>query len=108
MGCLTGRRLSTALGDDICQDHVIWEEISPEIGGYAASCFPADPEHIKTAIEKHQPTIILAFGKYAGEALAVYDSTHRVIRGPHPAARNNPMPRLCEIGKEIRGLLEAI
>lgn len=40
-GCLTGRRLLEALGEDLCSE-IYWEEISPEIGGFAASAFPAD------------------------------------------------------------------
>lgn len=111
MGCLTGRRLSTALGDEICQEHIIWEEVSPEIGGHSASKFPADLKHIESAILKHQPDIILAFGKIAYDAVGlsvlpkVRGKTMTVIYGPHPAARNNPMPRLNEIGRELKQMI---
>lgn len=46
-GCLTGRRLQSAFGD-LC-DSIIWEESSPEIGGFSVSKFTHDPEHIKSA-----------------------------------------------------------
>jgi hypothetical protein len=112
MGCLTGKRLSAAFGEDICHEHIIWEEVSPEIGGAASSKFPADFEHIGTAIYKYKPRIIVALGKSASDALegmlGMERPPIRLICGPHPAARNNPMPRLREIGDELRTLIGAV
>ena len=106
MGCLTGRRLSKAFGDEICQQHIIWEEVSPQIGGHASSVFPADHEHIAAALEKHKPTVIVALGKVAIEALSPDRIPFKcqIFYGPHPAARNNPMPRLLDIGEGLRRL----
>src|SRR5580693_5868087 len=43
-GCLTGRNLRKALGEDLCET-IIWEETSPKIGGYSSARFPPEPEH---------------------------------------------------------------
>ena len=59
MGCLTGRRIRQAFGEDM--RHVIaYEEASPEIGGTASSAFPADPEHIRRAIDTYFRALDLA------------------------------------------------
>lgn len=55
MGCLTGRRLKSALGEELC-NQIVWEEISPEIGGHASSKFPPDLAHI---IGKHKPDVVI-------------------------------------------------
>jgi len=108
-GCLTGRRLRAAFGD-LC-DSIIWEEASPEIGGFSASRFIPDPEHIKAAIEKHEPEIVICLGKVAGDAVrSVCCKTNvrhpAVMFGPHPAARVDPMPALREIGKTLNARRE--
>lgn len=96
MGCLTGKRLRAVFGEELC-DQIVWEEVSPEIGGYAASRFPADAQHIATVICKHKPDVILAFGKIAANGVwAIMNHlkcpnegafTAHFISGPHPAAR---------------------
>jgi len=63
-GCLTGKRLRTAFGDDLC-DQIVWEEVSPEIGAEASSKFPPDPQHITCAIMKFKPSVVVALGKIA-------------------------------------------
>lgn len=109
MGCLTGRRLKSALGEELCAQ-IIWEEISPEIGGHAASKFPPDLAHIKAVIEKHSPDIIVAFGKIADKGVLkvmgdlCYEkdiSKVRYFTAPHPAARQNPMPELKELALRL-------
>jgi hypothetical protein len=109
-GCLTGRRLLTALGEDLCRQHITWEEISPEIGGHSSSKFPADLDHITAAIRKFDPDLILAFGSIAQDALKRTTSVRprTIIFGPHPAARTNPMPRLNEIGQELRTIVNKL
>lgn len=104
MGCLTGKRLRTAFGD-LC-DTIIWEEASGEIGGYSASKFVPDPEHVKRAIETHKPDVILCFGEVAKTAVrsVCCDTGARhpaVMFAPHPAARQDPMPKLREIAKSL-------
>lgn len=104
MGCLSGRRLQQAFGD-LCNT-IIWEEASSEIGGFSASAFPADVEHIKNAIYQHNPDVLIAFGKIASDGafkaltgLGFPDGKRdiRFVTAPHPAARKDPMPRLREI-----------
>lgn len=108
MGCLTGRRLRSAFGEELC-DEIIWEEASPQVGGVSSSRFPADPKHIADAIIKHQPSIVIALGSIASSGVMAAMSRivqderfqFQLITGPHPAARQDPIPRLREIAEEI-------
>lgn len=110
MGCLSGRRLRAALGEQLC-DQIVWEEASPEIGGNAASKFPADTNHIAGAIIKHKPDVVFAFGAIASNGvLAAWPEiaahptpiVFELITGPHPAARKDPMPRLREMAQCVQ------
>jgi hypothetical protein len=40
-GCLTGRRLKAALGEELCQS-IVWEEASPVIADNAKDYHPPD------------------------------------------------------------------
>lgn len=109
MGCLSGRRLKTALGQELC-DRIIWEEASPEIGGKSGARFQADHDHIKRAIIKHDPDVILVFGEVArptvetiaAELKREYGFLIPILVGPHPAARKNPMPALLAIARRLQ------
>lgn len=109
MGCLTGRRLKSAFGEELC-DRIVWEEISSEIGGHASSKFPPDPEHIERVIRKHEPDVIICFGKLASDGLSTMIARlgtlpikgFSVLYGPHPAARQNPMPALRAIANRLK------
>lgn len=86
-GCRTGRVLKAGLGEEWCRK-IVWEEASPEIGGEASSVFPADPAHILKAIEEVKPTVILALGKIASDAMfSLTPNGMTLITGPHPTAR---------------------
>lgn len=90
-GCLTGRRLKKELGEEYC-DKIVWEEVSPEIGGYSAAKFPPDYLHISKVIEKHKPTHIIVFGKIAESVLMELYHADKLpdivlLVAPHPAAR---------------------
>lgn len=87
MGCKTGRMLKSAFGKDLC-DQIVWENVSPEIGGEASSKFPPDPEHVARVLEKHQPGIVLLFGKVAESASHMIPAGKILLIGPHPAARS--------------------
>jgi len=104
-GCKTGRTLKTALGEEWCRK-IVWEEASPQIGGRASSSFPADPGHILTAIEQEKPTVIIALGQIASEAitsLALPGIT--ILTGPHPTARGvGPLTAL----RSIRAALDTM
>ena len=93
MGCLTGRRIRDAFGEDM-RHIVAYEEASPEIGGCSSAAFPADVRHIADAIEFWRPEIVIAFGKIAGDGVL---QSMKIITGecqfyfrcaPHPAARH--------------------
>lgn len=105
MGCLTGKRLQSVFGEELC-DGIVWEEISPEIGGHASSKFPADIAHITRVLETHKPTAVLAFGKIAGDALRSMSIGWAVIYGPHPAARNGAIEGLRKMREELSAFKE--
>lgn len=87
--CLTGKRLERAFGELV--DDIIWEEVSREIGGFSASAFPPEPEHIEAVLAKHAPTHVIAFGRIAqGALLSIHGAlpqSFTLIHAPHPAAR---------------------
>jgi hypothetical protein len=99
MGCLTGRRLQAVFGVDLCRQ-IVWEEVSPLIGGVSSSAFPPDEKHIAAAVDKFQPKIILCFGKVAADGLKSFDHS-KIIYGPHPAARQNPLPALRAMADQL-------
>lgn len=110
-GCKTGRVLKAALGEEWCRK-IVWEEASPEIGGQASAAFPADRQHILDVIVREQPTVILAFGKIAADAVNSLCPIHRltppatiinIITAPHPAARNLDT---LELLRNVRAMLE--
>ncbi len=105
MGCLTGKRLSQAFGPLV--NRIVWEEASPVVGGHSGSVFDADPVHLAAAIARHQPRLILCFGKVAGDAVSVMgiDPAITVLYGPHPAARQNPMPALKSLASQVERLI---
>lgn len=122
MGCLSGRRLKEALGQDLC-GQIIWEEASPQIAGHSAAAFPPDPKHIAQAIENFKPDIILAFGRIASDGLEeairklsnVGDNfvngwpehvPFTIIKGPHPASRGLELPaQLRKVKQELDGVM---
>jgi hypothetical protein len=85
-GCRTGRVLKDVFGEERCRT-IVWEEASPEIGGKASSCFPADQAHLRAVLDDVKPDLVLAFGRIAGNALAELVPGAKLILGPHPTAR---------------------
>ena len=110
--CLTGKRLRRAFGQDLC-DEIIWEEGSPEIGGKSSSVFKPKYSHIHRVIEKHNPAIILAFGKVViPTARLVVQKMMQpgkqpvLIVGPHPAARGGFVVQdLADMTQALKELL---
>jgi hypothetical protein len=82
-GCRTGRVLKDVFGEERCRT-IVWEEASPEIGGKASSCFPADQAHLRAVLDDVKPDLVLAFGRIAGNALAELVPGAKLILGPHP------------------------
>jgi hypothetical protein len=114
LGCLTGRRIKRAFGEELC-NRIIWEEVSPQMGGHAASVFPPDPAHVKASLEKHRPDLMIVFGKIAESALTgavaeyIQAAGVKVVVCPHPAARGaGIVERLGIANKEALAHLAAI
>lgn len=107
MGCKTGKVLQQAFGEELC-DRIIWEEASPKIAGISSGVFPADLDHIKSAIEKHKPDVIVCFGNIAGDGVGQLRISIPVLNAPHPAARNNPIPALMTVAEKLRNLEKEI
>ena len=78
------------------------EEASPKIAGQSSGVFPADLEHIRSAIDKHKPDVILCFGKVACDGVRALGLSIPVYYGPHPAARSNPWPALKAIADALK------
>lgn len=101
LGCLTGRRLQQAFGERRCGE-IVWEEVSPELGGHSGSVFPADLVHIRSVLAKHQPTVVIAFGRVAQDALHGMVEIGQLFRAPHPAARHaTVMQELHDVAGEL-------
>lgn len=113
MGCKSGKVLRQTLGEDLC-DKITWEESSRRLGDISSSRFPHDPNHIARAVHIHNPELILAFGAIASKGVQTLctdggtGKTHHgtpVLYGPHPAARNNPLPALSLLKLDIERLI---
>ncbi len=113
-GCTTGKNLLKAFGDELC-DLIIWEEISPEIGGKSSAKFPPDSAHIRRVLEKWKPGLVVCFGQVAGEGL--WDALRSLpaddyaigntLYAPHPAARHaTVMANLKDTAAQVRAWLE--
>lgn len=102
MGCLTGKRLRAALGEE-WTGRIVWEEVSREIGGKSSSVFPADLEHMRDVISRHQPTTVIAFGKVASDAMRTIEFNGILLHAPHPAAR---FPEVMDRLRELRFKLD--
>lgn len=85
-GCLTGRRLKTAFGDDLLRT-IHFEEASREIAGDSKTICPPDHTHIRKTLDQFNPKVVLAFGKIAHDAV-VQHWNGALIKAPHPAARH--------------------
>jgi len=111
-GCLTGRRLRAAFTWDVCAE-IVWEEASRKIGGHASSKFPHDCEHVAEVIRRHQPSVVMAFGKIACSAIGgspaadeIVECGAKIITAPHPAARGADTVRL--LAEAARALKEIV
>lgn len=109
-GGRTGKILRENLGQDLC-NQIVWEESTTQIGGDAKSVFPPEPEHIRRVLLKHQPEIVLAFGKVAAQAVFGVlpalppPAMVHFLSAPHPCARSAQDPRGAI--RELRAKIEA-
>lgn len=93
-GCKTGRMLMKAFGEKIIEQ-IIFEETTREIAGDSKTIFPADLNHMSACVDKHQPEIVVTFGKIAEEAFRKLPCENRELRcrpvhltAHHPASRH--------------------
>lgn len=107
MGCLTGKRLRQVFGD-LCEE-IIWEECSTEIGGKSSTAFPPDLNHMRAAIAKHAPRVVLVFGSLAQGATSTIFREFpglQFIYGPHPASRVGALAGLSVMRAHLVAFLE--
>jgi hypothetical protein len=75
---------------ELCRE-IWWTNASPRWGWRHDHKFPADPVHIRAMITEHQPSVVLAFGRIAADALAKIRAEDGgawlLLSAPHPAAR---------------------
>lgn len=101
MGCLTGRRIKAAFGDDV--NRIVWEECSREIAAQASGCPMPDPTHIQQALFDVSPDIVLLFGAVARDAVLPYWKGETIL-APHPAARQiSVLTELRSAAEILRG-----
>lgn len=117
MGCLTGKRIKAAFGEDLCYDEsVVFEETSTDMGGHPSSVFPPNESHLVKSLEKYRPKVIVAFGVLACEALklpkvrvAVSMGNIKVIETCHPAARgSDTLARLTTAATALEAYLAQV
>ena len=68
-GCLTGRRILTVFGELLKEHQWTFENASTVITGDSGGRPPYNVEHVRGAINRHRPDVILTFGCSAKEAL---------------------------------------
>lgn len=119
-GCLTGRRLEAAFGEDLCgYGGLVWEEVSTCMGDHPGACFPPDGEHVAAVLRQVRPVAVVAFGKVARDALALPEVQAHIVQrpgrpptatiyAPHPAARGADVPNeLRAAAARVREILDA-
>ena len=84
-GCLTGRRLKTAFGGDVC-DRIVWEEATDEIAENPRIIVRPKPDHIRRVLRVYQPVAVITFGRVAAKAVRA-EWKGPLIECVHPAAR---------------------
>jgi hypothetical protein len=106
-GCLTGRRLTAAFGEEL-RDQMLWEEASTEVAGDARIIIRPDPDHIRRVLWSIEPDLVIGFGRLACDAVEPLCSGTEFLRAPHPAARrSDTMARLRAIASNVRRRLES-
>jgi hypothetical protein len=107
-GNKSGNRLRSVFGETVNQ--IIWEEASSQLGDRAGSVFPADLEHMVSAIAKHQPEVIVCFGRIASDGIRKLlmedriSESIRIFYGPHPSARQS-LADLRSVVEQINGVI---
>lgn len=103
MGCITGQRIRAAFGADLA-DKIIYDECTTEIADNPKTICKPDDKHIKFTIEKINPDVVVTFGDIAYKAVRPL-FTGKVIRSPHPAARQpGTMAKLILVGEILKNV----
>lgn len=89
----TGKRIIKAFGEELA-NRIIYDESTDEIADNPYSACKPNIVHIRWALHKHKPDIVITFGGIAYKSVSsVYKG--ELIRLPHPASRRaDTMPRL--------------
>jgi hypothetical protein len=102
-GCLTGRRLRTTFGEELCKE-ITWEEASRTIDDRPAASTTYNLEHVRCVLAKHKPGLVITFGKQATEVMKVIINPNAMILNcVHPAGRGSGViKRLKEIAEMVQ------
>lgn len=101
-GCLTGRRLRSALGEDLC-DQITWQEANPTVATDPKKYYAPDPNHIRAVLDFHKPDAVICFTR-AGEAVLRSLCSCAFYAAPHPAAQQaDVMEKLKAVAEQLRG-----
>ena len=98
----TGVRLQEALPTDIFEVKVC--NANPTLADSPDGIFPADLRHLRRVVRRVRPSVILACGKVAQEAIAEITPTVPVIEMRHPAYRLLSKQTTAEIKTRLVGL----
>jgi len=108
-GCVSGRRLKAAFGEEICRS-VVWEESTREIAGDPKTIFPAQPEHIQAVLAQWQPRVVICFGRIAANAVyPLLGKDMAFVQSPHPAARQpDVIDKLKKAAADLQAVLRPL
>ena len=101
----SGRALRAAFGDLF--DRIVWDNAASAIGGQSDAAPKADHVHIAGLLRELQPSIVLAFGRKAVDALRQHN-VPRLIESRHPSPRAagcRTLPSLDAAASELRSAL---
>lgn len=109
----SGARLNMAFGD--LYDQIIWRNANPTPADNSTEVKPFDAGYIRGLVMKHEPDVILCFGKQAvaGVATVLHNmpaATKYVINCVHPSPRMGPegLAKVVAAAGELREILTKI
>lgn len=114
-GCLTGKRIRQAFGEELLESFV-FEEVSTQIGSHPSSVFPPEEEHVLQVLTTFKPHVVVTFGAVAkaavllpGPAQYIRNDVLCVLYAPHPAARGaDVVQRLRNVATGVQALINGL
>ena len=100
----TGKHLREVFGDIV--DSWSFGEAYPYILPNAKTVPRADQKHIQELIDRHKPTIVIAFGAVAATGVLQCVTEAQVIYLPHPSPRNRFRYRQPAVMSSCRQIME--